>query len=193
MSGKGSDDGRVDEVRLREAQASEFRRLNETLMAVRESLESMNLRLQAVEKKESSSSGGSKGGKIPTPQVDDMADDNDYVEEEYDSAAYVANRGGRGGRGFGRGRGRVWDQYTVVRGRGNDDFLDRGIGGIKLEMPIFQGKSDPEAYLQWEKRVELIFNCHQYSEEKKVKLAVTQFQDYTISRWDQLVSSRRRN
>ena len=47
--------------------------------------------------------------------------------------------------------------------------------------------------MQWEKRVELIFDCHQYSEEKKVKLAVTQFQDYAISWWEQLVSSRRRN
>ena len=34
-----------------EAQALEFKRLNETLIAVRESLESMNLRLQAIEKR----------------------------------------------------------------------------------------------------------------------------------------------
>ena len=27
------------------------------------------------------------------------------------------------------------------------------------------------AYLQWEKQVELIFDCHQFSEEKKVKLS----------------------
>ena len=50
-----------------------------------------------------------------------------------------------------------------------------------------------EAYLQWEKQVELIFDCHQFSEEKKVKLAVTQFSDYVITLWDHLVTSRRRN
>ena len=41
--------------------------------------------------------------------------------------------------------------------------------------------------------MELIFDCHQFSEEKKVKLAVTQFLDYAITWWDHLVTSRRRN
>uniref|UniRef100_A0A2N9EC96 Reverse transcriptase n=1 Tax=Fagus sylvatica TaxID=28930 RepID=A0A2N9EC96_FAGSY len=59
--------------------------------------------------------------------------------------------------------------------------------------PSFQGKNDPEAYLEWEKKVELIFECHNYSEEKKVKLAVIEFTDYAIIWWDQLVMNRRRN
>jgi hypothetical protein len=37
-----------------------------------------------------------------------------------------------------------------------------------MKIPSFQGKNDPEAYLEWEKKVELIFECHNYSEEKKV-------------------------
>ena len=41
--------------------------------------------------------------------------------------------------------------------------------------------------------MELIFDCHQFSEEKKVKLGVTQFSDYAITWWDHLVTSRRRN
>ena len=41
--------------------------------------------------------------------------------------------------------------------------------------------------------MELIFDCYQFSEEKKVKLAVTQFLDYAIAWWDHLVTSRRRN
>jgi hypothetical protein len=59
-------------------------------------------------------------------------------------------------------------------------------------IPSFQGKNDPEAYLEWEKKVELIFECHNYSEEKKVKLAVIEFTDYAIIWWDQLVMNRRR-
>uniref|UniRef100_A0A2N9FG25 CCHC-type domain-containing protein n=1 Tax=Fagus sylvatica TaxID=28930 RepID=A0A2N9FG25_FAGSY len=55
------------------------------------------------------------------------------------------------------------------------------------------GKTDPEAYLEWEKKVELIFECHNYSEEKKVKLTVIEFTDYAIIWWDQLVMNRRRN
>jgi hypothetical protein len=70
---------------------------------------------------------------------------------------------------------------------GGVDKPRRGHGRI----PPFQGKTDPEAYLEWEKKIELIFYCHNYSEEKKVKLAVIEFTDYTIIWWDQLVTNRR--
>ena len=38
-----------------------------------------------------------------------------------------------------------------------------------------------------------MFDCHNYFEEKKVKLAVKEFTDYAIIWWDQLVTNRRRN
>ena len=41
--------------------------------------------------------------------------------------------------------------------------------------------------------MELILECHNYSKEKKVKLVVIEFTDYTIIWWDQLVMNRRRN
>ena len=41
--------------------------------------------------------------------------------------------------------------------------------------------------------MELIFECHSYSEEKKVKLVVIEFIEYAIIWWDQLVMNRRRN
>ena len=62
-----------------------------------------------------------------------------------------------------------------------------------MKIPLFLGKNDPEVYLEWEKKVEFIFECHNYSEEKKVKLAVIEFTDYAIIWWDQLVMNRRRN
>ncbi len=62
-----------------------------------------------------------------------------------------------------------------------------------MKIPQFQGKNDPELYLEWEKKVEHIFECHNYSMEKKVKLAVIEFSDYALNWWDQLVISRRRN
>ena len=58
--------------------------------------------------------------------------------------------------------------------------VDRNLGSIKVKIPLFQGKNDPEAYLEWEKKVELTFECHNYSEEKKVKLVVIEFTDYAI-------------
>ena len=32
-----------------------------------------------------------------------------------------------------------------------------------MKIPSFQGKNDPEAYLEWERKVELVFDCHNYS------------------------------
>ncbi|GKV06981.1 hypothetical protein SLEP1_g18795 [Rubroshorea leprosula] len=62
-----------------------------------------------------------------------------------------------------------------------------------MKIPPFQGKNDPDVYLEWEKKVELVFDCHNYSEEKKAKLATVEFTDYAVVWWDQLVLSRCRN
>ncbi|KAH9657954.1 hypothetical protein KPL70_023288 [Citrus sinensis] len=90
-----------------------------------------------------------------------------------------------------------FDDQATVDMCGRDDRrarrIDRDLGSIKLKIPSFQGKNDPEAYLEWEKKVELVFDCHNYFEEKKVKLAAVEFTDYAIIWWDQLVLSRRRN
>ncbi|XP_038973002.1 uncharacterized protein LOC120105029 [Phoenix dactylifera] len=62
-----------------------------------------------------------------------------------------------------------------------------------MTIPAFQGKNDPELYLEWERKVEHVFECHNYSEEKMVKLAIVEFHDYASIWWDQMVTSRRRN
>jgi len=38
-----------------------------------------------------------------------------------------------------------------------------------------------------EKRVELVFDCHNFFKEKKVKLVTTKFVDYAIVWWDQIM------
>ncbi|PSS08357.1 Myosin heavy chain, fast skeletal muscle like, partial [Actinidia chinensis var. chinensis] len=70
------------------------------------------------------------------------------------------------------------------RDRGARNWVDHNLGSIKMKIPVFQEKSDPEAYLEWEKKMELIFDCHNYSELKKVKLAAIEFTDYAIVWWD---------
>ena len=40
---------------------------------------------------------------------------------------------------------------------------DGNLKSIKMKIPSFQGKSDPEAYLEWEKKVERVFDCHNYT------------------------------
>ena len=39
----------------------------------------------------------------------------------------------------------------------------------------------------------MVFDCHHYSEEKKVKLVAVEFTNYAIIWWDQLVTIQRRN
>jgi hypothetical protein len=44
---------------------------------------------------------------------------------------------------------------------------DRNLGSIKLKIPTFKGKTSLEAYLDWEKKMEMIFDIYRYSKEKK--------------------------
>ena len=93
---------------------------------------------------------------------------------------------------MGRG-GRVRRERGPRRNLLGRDRVDGNLRSIKMKIPPFQGINDPEVYLGWEKKIELIFDCQNYSEEKKVKLAVVEFQDYALVWWDQLVTSKRRN
>ena len=60
-------------------------------------------------------------------------------------------------------------------------------------MPPFSGKNDVDAFLKWEQKVDMIFNCHNYSEEKKVQLAALEFSGYALVWWNELGRNRRRN
>ena len=55
------------------------------------------------------------------------------------------------------------------------------LAGLNLKIPPFHGKADPDAYIEWEKKIELVFNCQHYSEIKKVQVAATEFYDYALS------------
>ena len=129
---------------------------------------------------------------------------NRYEGRRRDPVIYQrggGRRGGRGGGHFRRANREEWDgsedeafdfsdDETRPRGR---DREDNNLGNIKINIPSFQGKNDPELYLEWERKVELMFDCHTYSDLKKVKLAAIEFSDYALVWWDQLVTSRRRN
>ena len=67
---------------------------------------------------------------------------------------------------------------------------DNNLDSIKMKIPSFQGKNNAKAYFEWDKKV---FDCHTYSELKKVKLVAIEFSNYVIIWWDQLVLNRKRN
>ncbi|GKU99800.1 hypothetical protein SLEP1_g12592 [Rubroshorea leprosula] len=60
-----------------------------------------------------------------------------------------------------------------------DRFM-RGRGDKKGRFLRFKAKNDPNVYLEWEKEVELVFDCHNYSEVIKVKLAAVEFTHYAV-------------
>ncbi|XP_056852813.1 uncharacterized protein LOC130502019 [Raphanus sativus] len=88
-------------------------------------------------------------------------------------------------------------QATVSRRQRRDHEVRRPkkeeLGGVKLKIPPFHGKVDPDAYLEWEKKIEIVFNCKNYTNTQRIQLAATEFYDYALSWWDQLVTMRRLN
>ncbi|XP_019435394.1 PREDICTED: uncharacterized protein LOC109341876, partial [Lupinus angustifolius] len=123
---------------------------------------------------------------------------NRYEEEE--------GRGERRGRreedeyegGYGRGRYEE-DDFEGGRegggrergGRGDRRREDR-LEGVKIKVPTFLGLNNPEAYHEWELKMEQVFECQHYSEEKKVKVAALEFKEYAMVWWDQIQKERRR-
>jgi len=91
----------------------------------------------------------------------------------------------------------VEEEYSDVRSHGRrqrgEPRRDTHLGSIKMTIPTFKGKNDPELYLEWERKVEHVFDCDNSSKEKKVKLVVVEFTDYASIWWDQLLTSRRKN
>ncbi|XP_013639562.1 PREDICTED: uncharacterized protein LOC106344799 [Brassica oleracea var. oleracea] len=67
------------------------------------------------------------------------------------------------------------------------------LGNLKLRIPPFHGKNDPDANLEWEKKIELVFNCQQFTEERNVRLAATEFYGYAINWWEQIATTSRCN
>ena len=48
-----------------------------------------------------------------------------------------------------------------------------------MTIPEFSGRcADPEKYLEWEMRINQIFDGHNYSKEKKVRVASMEFTEY---------------
>ena len=100
-------------------------------------------------------------------------------------------REGKGGGPFCREDWYEWDESEdeefeisgYERRPRRRDREDNILGNINI--PSFQGKNDPEAYLEWERKVELIFYSHNYSEFKKVKLAALEFSYYALVWWDE--------
>jgi len=48
----------------------------------------------------------------------------------------------------------------------------------KNKVPFFRGQRDPDAYLEWETKIEQFFQCNTYSNVQKVQVASLEIKDY---------------
>jgi hypothetical protein len=178
MSHKGdsSPKGKADNSSfVLQAMQQQFERLNFVLGEVRDRMDLQDAAIRNLQ--------GGRDRRRRERRVENEYENEGDGEDEEDLASEVGSGRHRRVR---RERGHEWNP-------GGRDGVDRSLGNIKMKIPSFQGRTDPEVYLEWEKKIDLVFDCHNYSEEKKVKLAVIEFTDYAIIWWDQLVTNRRRN
>uniref|UniRef100_A0A2N9FTV9 CCHC-type domain-containing protein n=1 Tax=Fagus sylvatica TaxID=28930 RepID=A0A2N9FTV9_FAGSY len=158
-----------------QAMQQQFERLNFVLGEVRDRMDHQEAAIRNLQ--------GGRDRRRRERRVENEYENEGDGEDEEDLASEVGSGRHRRVR---RERGHEWNP-------GGRDGVDRSLGSIKMKIPSFQGRTNPEVYLEWEKKIDLVFDCHNYSEEKKVKLAVIEFTDYAIIWWDQLVTNRRRN
>jgi len=50
---------------------------------------------------------------------------------------------------------------------GNDGLRQNKIKGVKLNVPPFKDKSNPDTYLDWEMKIEHVFSCSDYLKNRK--------------------------
>jgi len=149
-----------------------------------------------IEKLETRSDGGrSKKDREARKEESVAGNSTDKVEDDLNRGGrFCTHRGERYENRLRRGHIRP---YRDFEHKGDFDDLgdiDRNLSCIKLKITAFKGKTDPKAYLDCKKKVEMIFDIHRYSEEKKkVKLAVVEFTNYALIWWERLVVERRRN
>jgi hypothetical protein len=148
-----------------------------------------------IEKLETKSDGGrSKNGREAMKEKSVAGNSADETEDDLNrGSGFRTYRGERYENRPRRGHIRPHRGFEYIGDFDDLGDVEQNLGGNKLKILPFKGKTDPEAYLDWEKKVEMIFDIHKYSKEKKVKVAVVEFTNYAMVWWERLVVERRRN
>ncbi|KAK1628541.1 hypothetical protein QYE76_002856 [Lolium multiflorum] len=73
------------------------------------------------------------------------------------------------------------------RGHDEEDRLDKP----KFSIPKFEGGADVKEYLTWELKIEKLWGLHpHYTEDRKIKLASSEFDGYALRWWDRFLRAR---
>ena len=178
MSGSGEDGARAERVRpadnniVMEALRGQMQALMREMTHMRGEMGEMRAEREQGENE------GRRNQAAPRQHRAQPRRRRDDLEEEYEEYDY--DEGGP-------------DRRRYEQDRRDNRREDDNLESIKQRIPEFKGRNDPKAYLDWEKKIEHVFDIHRYSDRKKVKLAVTEFTEYALTWWDQVATSRRRN
>ena len=122
-------------------------------------------------------------GMLENQQFDNAASMGD--NEEADPALNLGR--GRGNANRGRGFHPVGGPRVRHKAPQDDAF-----GRPKFTIPKFLGK-DAEEFLNWEMRIESLWRLHECTDDRKIRLSVSEFDEYAMSWWDNACSIRRDN
>uniref|UniRef100_A0A1J3EL11 CCHC-type domain-containing protein n=1 Tax=Noccaea caerulescens TaxID=107243 RepID=A0A1J3EL11_NOCCA len=91
---------------------------------------------------------------------------------------------------YGSGHSSQSSRRRSRRPRDEPDRMIKNLGGYKMRNPPFHGRNDPDEYMDWEKKCEFNFKLHNIVNINRVKLAVSEFNDYALRWWEQIVTAR---
>ena len=102
---------------------------------------------------------------------------------------------------IGNNRGRPYGGNNhAYRERGGDNFAKdyefrppRGLEYVKMQMPQFAGKAFVDDYLDWESKVEGLFECYEINDNTRVRLAAVEFTGYAALWWKNVIGIQRRD
>ena len=106
---------------------------------------------------------------------EDISSKSSHGEDE----GYEEDKGGRRNERYKERR-----NHRRYGGRQREERIE----GVKVKIPTFKGTYDPKVYLEWEMKVEQVFACYNYNEEKKIKLASLKFEGHALVWWNQVRS-----
>ena len=123
---------------------------------------------------------------------DDAYDDADEAVNGHAIPANVGRGDGRGAAHPGRGGAPIGRARRLFDNVGHAAIRDDdGLGKPKFSIPKFEGSIDVEEYINWELKMEQLWRLHDYTEDRKIKLASSEFDGYALLWWHGLVNARR--
>ncbi|KAK1608161.1 hypothetical protein QYE76_031834 [Lolium multiflorum] len=183
---KNKDAADVMTWREYEALRNEFRTQDDELRGtVQEISQKLDTTNETVTKMQDQMTDIQRSLQVLTIVVDNLTQQKQQEDEdpELQDEAHGVGRGvGRGN----RGRGFVELGARRVLPQQQDD----GLGKPKFSIPKFEGGADVEEYLTWELKIEKLWRLHDYTEDRKVKLASSEFDGYALRWWDGVTRAR---